>query len=110
VGAPVQVGGEWLYSLVLVEAARRPFNRTQLESLSRPIGEIDTSSSREMIRITDVRSSQTSYVLLVRAKKGIVGELVVLFVRARDLIGVRNRLSQLRRMKKKFFERNDKRQ
>lgn len=31
-----------LYPLVLVEAARRPFNRTQLESLSEPIEEIDT--------------------------------------------------------------------
>lgn len=31
---PIRVGGEWSCPLVLVEAARRPFNRTQLEALS----------------------------------------------------------------------------
>lgn len=60
---PIRVGGEWLYSLVLVEAARRPFNRTQLESLSGPIEKIDTNGSSEqiLIHMSDIRHIKSSF-------------------------------------------------
>jgi len=58
---PIRVGGEWLYSMVLVEAARRPFNRTQLESLSGPVEKIDTNGSSEQSRF-----AWTTYVALNR--------------------------------------------
>lgn len=69
VGSPVRVGGKWLYSLVLVEAARRPFNRTQLESLSRPAEEIDPQDSQDDPHKQYQIKSSFLFVLLIYAKK-----------------------------------------
>lgn len=103
VGSPVRVGGKWLYSLVLVEAARRPFNRTQLESLSRPAEEIDTRDSQEVIRISNIRSSRAFYscrlFMLKKEKKRITRRVLC----ARLIELDRLLLSQLRRVKKKFL-------